>query len=595
MTFVTRFDQIDLGDSAHSSLRRGIQEAQDLWRNASQRTRTTIQIAVLLAAVALAYNYSLSTLIQNAGLETPLAYVSLVPAIALALAAIRARPAREEPAIHDRQLDYIVGIPLVSVALAANLLLPERLSAMFWVWRIDLLTLPFFVAGCVAIIFGVRVLWRQKLAVGYLFLGWPYPYSSVLLRVLDAFTTATLFAITEIVKVVRVAVPAASPDGTLFVLVHDGHSFPLSVVSACSGVNSVVGFLLVGSAFGAVVRGPKIRKALWLVGGMALLWLLNLARITFLFWAGERWGEHVAIDVLHPYIGLVLFSLGVMVMILLIEPIGMRISIEPKPAREVSQEPLTANSRRAAVLAVPKVYTAVVVVIVAAIVLGISNIGLKTYNLVADASGRAKLQAYISAPVAPEGWHLRRAATFNWAKPLFGDSSIWDRYVLEASAGSDLFTPEPVVADVIVTPDLESFSAYGVEACYQFHGYALQDVAQVTLGGGIIGQSMSYTSQTYGSWSILYWIIPVKLANATTYERVVLYVQNHGEGVVVPGLTKTSGISNIAGSLGGSSLALIRNRTFLVAFARTLIQVEAGHGLGGRSLAASVDIGHRQA
>ena len=65
---------------------------------------------------------------------------------------------------------------------------------MFWVWRIDLLTLPVFVAGAVAIIFGVRVLWRQKLAVGYLFLGWPYPYSSVLLRVLDAFTTATLCA-----------------------------------------------------------------------------------------------------------------------------------------------------------------------------------------------------------------------------------------------------------------------------------------------------------------------------------------------------------------------------------------------------------------
>ncbi len=66
---------------------------------------------------------------------------------------------------------------------------------MFWVWRIDLLTLPVFVAGAVAIIFGVRVLWRQKLAIGYLFLGWPYPYSSVLLRVLDAFTTATLAAI----------------------------------------------------------------------------------------------------------------------------------------------------------------------------------------------------------------------------------------------------------------------------------------------------------------------------------------------------------------------------------------------------------------
>ena len=74
--------------------------------------------------------------------------------------------------------------------LAVNALLPAKMSAMFWVWRIDLLTLPFFVAGAVAIIFGVRVLWRQKLAVGYLFLAWPYPYQMILLRVLDGFTNA---------------------------------------------------------------------------------------------------------------------------------------------------------------------------------------------------------------------------------------------------------------------------------------------------------------------------------------------------------------------------------------------------------------------
>ena len=51
--------------------------------------------------------------------------------------------------------------------------------AMFWVWRIDLLTLPFFVVGAVAVIFGVRVLWRQKVAVGFLLLAWPYPYTTV--------------------------------------------------------------------------------------------------------------------------------------------------------------------------------------------------------------------------------------------------------------------------------------------------------------------------------------------------------------------------------------------------------------------------------
>ena len=78
--------------SWRSTSREYVGRAQAVWRDAAPRTRTTVQMAALLGAVVIAYNYTLSTLIQNAGLETPLAYVSLVPAIALALAAIRARP-----------------------------------------------------------------------------------------------------------------------------------------------------------------------------------------------------------------------------------------------------------------------------------------------------------------------------------------------------------------------------------------------------------------------------------------------------------------------------------------------------------------------
>jgi exosortase len=574
MTQVASFSPVPL-NAWRSSAGGWKHQAQSRWRDASPRFRTTVQLSVLLGVVAVAYNYSLSTLLQNAGLETPLAYVSLVPAIALALAAVRARPARPEPAIHDRQVDYIVGLPLVCGALAANLLLPSKLSAMFWVWRIDLLTLPVFVAGAVAIIFGVRVLWRQKLAVAYLFLGWPYPYSSVLLRVLDAFTAATLYAIRQIVGVLPVAKSVNSPDGTLFVIVHHGQSFPLSVVSACSGVNSVVGFLLIGSAFAAVVHGPILRKVLWLIGGMLLLWGINLGRITFIFWAGKMWGEHVALDILHPFIGLVTFSLGVLVMVALIRPLGMQIGTRPQPSGAHAMRRPHVSPRYKPALAVPKVYVAVILVTVAAIVLGISNLGLRTYNLVADASGEPKLAAYVTAADAPQGWRTHRIAQYDWAKPLFGDTSIWDRYVLTATKGGDLHASVPVVADVILTPNLESFSAYGVEACYQFHGYSLRDVAQVDVGGGITGQAMSYSSQIYGSWSIVYWIIPVKVGAATSYERVVLYVRNSSHGVVVPATAKVSGITEVAGSLGPSDVPLIQNRAFLVAFARELIQEEA--------------------
>jgi len=463
---------------------------------------------------------------------------------------------------------------------------------MFWVYRVDLLTLPIFVAGAVAIIFGSRVLWRQRLAVAFLFLAWPYPYQKYLLGVLNAFTTVTLLAMQKIAVWTHLAKPASSLDQTLFVVTHHGSTFALSVVSACSGVNGVVGFLLVGSAFAAIVRGPIVRKVLWLVGGMGLLWAINLVRITFIFFAGKEWGESVAINVFHPFIGLVTFSLGVLAMILLIKPLGMHIAIGedasartaaqdsggPKPVPSLFAEAEERQKSRAP-LAVPKVTMAIVAVVIAALVVGVSNVGLRTYNLVAGVTGEAKLAAYISAPAAPPGWLEQYETSYEWAKPLFGDTSVWNRYILRADGPGPLRTNIPVVADVINTPDLSSFSAYGVENCYTFHGYALADVAQVSLAGGITGQAMSYTSQQFGSWSIVYWIVPVKMTGGgTNYERIVLYVQNAGQGAVVRGLTTGDSIHNIGGSLNPANhadRALLNNRTFLVAFAKKLIETQA--------------------
>ena len=189
-----------------------IKNWQDTWRrrwtDASQTTRTRIQVGVLLGAVLIAYNYSLSTLLQTLDQQTPLAYISLVPAIALALAAVRSRPLKPEPPIYDRQVDYTIGIPLILAAVAINELLPARMSALFWFYRVDLFSLPIFVAGAVAIIFGCRVLWRQKLAIAFLFLAWPYPYEKYLLGVLNAFTDVTLLAMEKIAVWTHLATPA---------------------------------------------------------------------------------------------------------------------------------------------------------------------------------------------------------------------------------------------------------------------------------------------------------------------------------------------------------------------------------------------------
>ncbi|MGH9072527.1 MAG: archaeosortase/exosortase family protein, partial [Acidimicrobiales bacterium] len=231
-----------------------------------------LRVAVVLGAVVAAYHFSLVSLLHSLGLDTPLAYLGLVPVIALLLGTQRARPALGDPPIHDRQIDYIIGTPLLLAAVAIVTLLPAQLSTFFWVWRIDLLSLPLFVAGAVSIAFGTRALWRLRFPIAFLLLAWPFPYTALLAGWLDSFTTFTTGALGKVLAVVPVAQPVVG-DGSLFQVAHGGGSFVVSVASACSGANGMVGFLLIGVAFTFLVRGRRVPKAVWLAAGLTLVWV----------------------------------------------------------------------------------------------------------------------------------------------------------------------------------------------------------------------------------------------------------------------------------------------------------------------------------
>src|SRR5262249_31204556 len=161
--------------------------------------------------------------------------------------------------------------------------------------------------------------------------------------------------------------------------------------SACSGVNGMVGFLLVGIAFGVIVRGPRIRKLLWLAGGLALLWVINVARIVFIFWTGRLWGEKVAIDVFHPFIGLLTFNVGIICMLLALRPMGLKIDGAlwaghkndesaggPTSPGEDAGATTGTKTRQGHLLAVPKVWMALLLVAAIGIPLAVLNSGLKS-------------------------------------------------------------------------------------------------------------------------------------------------------------------------------------------------------------------------
>ena len=138
--------------------------------------RILLRGAILAVTTAVAFHYSLASLVRDLAAQNPIGYLALVPVIAIALAVRTTRRPITEPAIHDRYSDYIIGVPLLLGALWMTIVLPIQLSLFYWTWRLDLLSLPLFIGGAIPLVFGLRALWRYRLPVAYLLLAWPMPH-----------------------------------------------------------------------------------------------------------------------------------------------------------------------------------------------------------------------------------------------------------------------------------------------------------------------------------------------------------------------------------------------------------------------------------
>jgi exosortase/archaeosortase family protein len=549
------------------------------------------RLAFVLGSVLLAYHYSLQTLLSTLTLDSPLAYLGLVPFMALGLALLRGAPAPDEPDIHDRQVDIIIGVPLMLGALAVMTLLPGRMSTIFWYERIDLLSLPLFVAGAIALAFGTRTLGRLRVAVAFLLLAWPVPYTFLLDHGLTKFTNLTLTALHALVGKVHVATAAVGGDGSLFTVGHGAGAFTVSVASACSGVDGFVGFLLVGLAFLHLAQGKGFRKFLWLLFGLALIYGLNLARLLLVFWVGSTWGQSVAIDGLHPYIGLVLFGLGVALMAAAAPLFGLELDIRRRtpPQRPAGRGGLGRTGGNVAVASLttaPALRLSAVALAVATIVATLANSGLSRFQLVANNLGTTTIQSFTAAPVSLKGWQEARVAQYDWATRFFGSDSTWIRY--QYYGGNQ---PTSVIADVVTTGSLGRLQAYGVQACYEFHGFGLHRPIDYNLGGGVKGTLLTFHDpKMSGEWNALFWVWAVNTPEGKRYERVVLLapvVGGYLHPTHKPGTTTAVYYPNQARE---TPQLLDASRSWLAGFARHVVTARASapkvNSTGGVTAAA---------
>ena len=518
--------------------------------------RFPIRAAVIVVLVLLAYNYSLLTLARGLTLQTPLAYLALVPLIALGLAAARLRLGPPEVQIHDRDLDWIVGLTLLAVTAAILVLVPQPETTAFWLARIDLLTLPIFVAGMVALLFGVRRMWALRFPILFLLLAWPVPFSLLLSATAEGFTQFTASAVHLIIALIPVARPVVG-DETLLLVGSGSGTFGVSIGSACSGVNSFVGFVLMGAATLYLVHGPIIRRLAWLAVGLAIIMGLNLMRILAILVAGSMLGQEAALDILHPVAGLLVFNVGVLGMVTLVPRFGLRFA--SAPAR-LAQAGVPARP-------VQRARFATVVAIGIAAVLALVNAAYVRYESISSGVADARLAAFDIRTSHVPGWDARFVANVPEARQYFGETATWERVAYLPTQNAAVTSSRTVYLDVLTTDDAGTFAAYGIEACYTFHGFHIASVSQVDVGAAVTAQVIDYTNpETNVDWSALWWEWPYAADDGSTrYERVVIFMADGPQA-------RFAGLNDV--EVATQDARFVRTDRFLATLAREIVQAQ---------------------
>jgi len=517
------------------------------------RHRPLWPAALLTAAGLLAYHFTLLSLADYLRLDTPLAYLPLLPLVTAATVYVKVQQHRHSAQpIQDRQTDYLVGVPLMAAALVLITVVPAAWSTYYWSERPDVISLALFVSAGVILFYGFNWFWRLRGPLLFLFLMWPALYLHAMAGILDAFTNATNGALGQVVQHLPLGVTPGGGPGLLLITVKHAAPILISVGTACSGANSVLGFLLLGSASLLGVTGRRGAKLLWLAAGLALTFVLNVVRLTSILALASAGNPSLALGGYHTVIGLVLFSGAVTLMMLALPWFRLEWGTgTPRAAAAGSGQ----AARPLRIRRVPLVLFALVTLVLTA-----ADQDLRAYASFADGTGAPTVTAFGSV-AAGTGARLYKVATYPWATQYFGANSDFSRW--------SVVTPGEYLmwADVVRTDDRGSLDAYNLTNCFLFHNYDITTSRRVDLGNGVTGLLLNYSDpSTRQRWATVSWAWPVRYKATTYYERVALtsslVVGSQALPDVRPGDGMRTVMLDVWNALGSSKFSSVPDKAF---------------------------------
>jgi exosortase len=228
-----------------------------------------------------------------------------------------------------KNFTVIVGILLCATAVLAYWFG----SYTFTPIEYHMLTLPVLTAGLILILFNGKTLKQLAFPVAFLFFLTPPP-TEILYSVGSTLSDLSAHASNALVNAFGMASKISAQYGSPIITLTrpDQSIMNFSIDVACSGVYSLVGFLIFAVFIAYITRGKLYSKLAILIMGIPLIIALNIIRITTILTIGFNYGDALALQVFHTIGATVLMFIGTLILLGVTE----KFIKKPKPPKPCS-------------------------------------------------------------------------------------------------------------------------------------------------------------------------------------------------------------------------------------------------------------------
>jgi len=295
-----------------------------------------IKITVVILATVIVFSQDLAMIFNDALQSETTSYILAIPFLLIYLVYRKRKMIKAAIPVHSSKIfrsvpvDEIVGAFL----LLASFLLYWYGSYTFTPLEYHIFALPIFASACILILFNIQTLKQLLFPIAFLFLLMPPP-EEILYNLGALLSTVSSELSYNLLKIFGFPVALSAEYGSpvMFITQRDGTTISLAVDIACSGIYSLIGFLVFALFIAYIIRDKTWKKVLILLLGFPLIYILNVLRITIIGIIGYYYGEDLALNVFHLIGGWVLIFLGTLLLLATSEKL-LKIRISAKHTEE---------------------------------------------------------------------------------------------------------------------------------------------------------------------------------------------------------------------------------------------------------------------